>query len=144
MGCGGEFRTSPVEEPPVEDAADDAPEGPPDAPAGGAAPQGDTEEAVLAVWREVLGTDAVGADDGFFDVGGNSAALVTVQTRLREALGREVPMVTLFQHPTVRALAAWLDGGGEDDAPAEAGRKHAEERRGMRARRRDARRGRDG
>ena len=121
----------------------DAPQGPPDAPEGGAAAHGDTEEAVLAVWREVLGNDAVGATDSFFEAGGHSAALVQVQARLRETLGREVPMTVLFQHPTVRALAAWLDGEDDDGARAEAGRKHAEERRGMRARRRDARRGRD-
>lgn len=110
-------------------------------------PEGrETEDAVLAVWREVLETDAVGATDGFFDVGGNSAALVRVQARLRETMGRDVPMTVLFQHPTPRALAAWLDAAGAEDegeSRADAGRRHAEERRGMRARRRDARRERE-
>jgi mycobactin peptide synthetase MbtE len=69
-----------------------------------------TERLVADVWRSVLGVDAVRATDNFFDVGGHSLALVTVQQRLADLLGRELPVVTLFHYPSVRALAAHLDG----------------------------------
>jgi hypothetical protein len=70
------------------------------------------------VWREVLRTDGVGADDNFFDLGGNSVLLVKARSRLAEVFAREVPTVTLFTYPTVRALAAHFDGTGKTGARA--------------------------
>jgi len=70
-----------------------------------------TERLVAGVWRAVLGLPRIGATENFFDIGGHSLAIVAVQARLSEQLGREVPIVELFQHPTVRALAAHLDAG---------------------------------
>ncbi|MER6830124.1 amino acid adenylation domain-containing protein [Streptosporangium sp. NPDC000563] len=73
---------------------------------------GPTERAVAEVWRAVLGVPRVGAADNFFEIGGHSLAIAAVQARLGRALGREIPIVDLFRHPTIRALAAHLDGGG--------------------------------
>lgn len=75
-------------------------------------PETATERAVAAVWCEVLGRDAVGVTDNFFDSGGGSLAMATVQQRLNRLLGRELRVVDLFRYPTVRALAAHLDGAG--------------------------------
>jgi mycobactin peptide synthetase MbtE len=69
-----------------------------------------TEREIASVWCEVLGLPAVGATDNFFDVGGTSRAAVVVRERLGHRLGRPVSEVALFQYPTVRALAAHLDG----------------------------------
>jgi aryl carrier-like protein len=49
-----------------------------------------------------------GVEDNFFDVGGHSLLLVQIQTRLREALQKEIPIVSLFEHPTIRSLARYL------------------------------------
>ncbi|BCJ74463.1 hypothetical protein CS0771_40070 [Catellatospora sp. IY07-71] len=76
-------------------------------------PETATERAVAAVWCEVLGRDAVGVTDNFFDSGGGSLAMATVQQRLNRLLGRELRVVDLFRYPTVRALAAHLDGAGQ-------------------------------
>jgi len=73
---------------------------------------GPTERAVAEVWRAVLGVPRVGAADNFFEIGGHSLAIAAVQARLGKALGREIPIVDLFRHPTIRTLAAHLDGGG--------------------------------
>ncbi|WP_434446504.1 non-ribosomal peptide synthetase [Lentzea sp. E54] len=81
-----------------------------------------TERAITDVWREVLRTDRVGADDNFFDLGGNSLLLVKARSRLAEVFEREVPTVTLFTYPTVRALAAHFDGGGQVETRAAGGR----------------------
>jgi acyl transferase domain-containing protein/thioesterase domain-containing protein len=64
---------------------------------------------VAAVWREVLGVDAVGIDENFFDLGGHSLLMARVHARLREELAPAVTMIELFQHPTVGAIAAHLD-----------------------------------
>ena len=69
------------------------------------APRTRAEEAVAAVWREVLARDRVGIHDNFFEAGGNSLLLVQLQARLREALGRDLSMVEIFRNPTVHALA---------------------------------------
>ncbi|MDX3662222.1 amino acid adenylation domain-containing protein [Streptomyces sp. ID05-26A] len=82
-----------------------------------------TERTISDVWREVLRMDRVGADDNFFDLGGNSVLLVKARSRLAELFAREVPTVTLFTYPTVRALAAHFDGGGVVETRSTGGRK---------------------
>ncbi len=83
-------------------------------------------EATLAeVWRDVLGVERVGRDDGFFELGGHSLLMVRLQARLRERLGREIAIVDLFRYPTVAALAAHLgaDGDGTESSARKVGRK---------------------
>jgi amino acid adenylation domain-containing protein len=92
-----------------------------------AAPQGALEQAIAGAWREVLGHD-VGVNDVFFEVGGHSLLVARLRVALREALGREVSMIDLFQYPTVASLAAHLDASaraaetGDAEQPAERGR----------------------
>jgi amino acid adenylation domain-containing protein len=81
-------------------------------------PRTGMERVVAAVWREVIGVESVGVDDNFFDLGGHSLLLARVQARLSEILGRELPMVDLFRHPTVGALAEALSGGVEPEPAA--------------------------
>jgi hypothetical protein len=75
-----------------------------------APPQTPTERLLAGAWCEVLGLPAVDATESFFDVGGASVTMVAVQHRLRALTGREVRIVDLFRFPTVRTLAAFLDG----------------------------------
>ncbi|WP_433858832.1 amino acid adenylation domain-containing protein [Streptomyces kronopolitis] len=66
---------------------------------------------VAEVWRECLGVeDDFGPEDSFFDVGGTSLTLTTVAGKLGERLGRRVPPVLVFRHPTLAALAEALEG----------------------------------
>jgi aryl carrier-like protein len=55
-------------------------------------------------------------DDNFFDFGGHSLQVVQVQNRLRETVGVDVPVLKLFQFPTIRALAKFI--GEQAAAPA--------------------------
>ncbi|MFG1951594.1 amino acid adenylation domain-containing protein [Micromonospora sp. NPDC048830] len=73
----------------------------------------ETEELIAGIWREVLERDGVGVTDNFFDIGGHSMALAAVHARLIAATGRSIAMLDLFRHPTVRALAAHLDGAAD-------------------------------
>jgi amino acid adenylation domain-containing protein len=90
-------------------------------------PATETEARVAGIWRELLNVAAVGVEDSFFDVGGHSLLLARLQSRLAGELGSALTVVDLFQYPTVRAIAARLQGGA-GPAAAETG----EERGGAR------------
>jgi amino acid adenylation domain-containing protein len=81
-------------------------------------PRGDLEREIARLWCEVLRRPAVGRDESFFDLGGHSLSLAAVQERLEARLGRRVPLVDLFEHPTVRSLAAHLQAETAAPAPA--------------------------
>jgi polyketide synthase PksJ len=76
------------------------------------------EQQLTAIWTSVLGLETVGIHDNFFDLGGDSLLLLRVHARLREATGAEVPIVDLFAHPTVGALAAHLARVGPSPSPS--------------------------
>jgi acyl carrier protein len=69
------------------------------------APADETEEAVAAVWRELLGLGEVGARDDFFELGGDSLLATQVVARLRDRLGVQVPLSAVLEQPTVADLA---------------------------------------
>jgi acyl carrier protein len=74
-------------------------------------PNNDVERAIVSVLHELLGASDIGVDDNFFDLGANSLMMVQASVRLRALLGRPVPLVRMFQHPTARALAGALGVG---------------------------------
>jgi amino acid adenylation domain-containing protein len=80
------------------------------------APVSPTERRIAEVWQRVLRLEKVGIDDNFFDAGGHSLLMVEVQAQLQEVLATEIDLVALFEHATVRSLAAHLRGG--DSAPS--------------------------
>ena len=94
------------------------------------APRLPLEQTVAAIWAEVLGLERVGVNLNFFDLGGHSLLLARVQARLRDALGREVPIVDLFRFPTVASLAGHLGGETPAEAPRPLPRKAAADGRG--------------
>ncbi len=80
-----------------------------DAPEG-AAPVGSLERRIAAIWSDVLDLPAPPVDRGFFDLGGHSLLAVRAHRLLERELGRAIPLIDLFAHPTIRALARHLDG----------------------------------
>ncbi|HEX2081842.1 MAG TPA: amino acid adenylation domain-containing protein, partial [Longimicrobium sp.] len=70
------------------------------------APQTEVEEALAEIWADVLGVERVGATDDFFALGGHSLLIMRLITRVRDALGVETSIRTVFAAPTLRAMAA--------------------------------------
>ncbi|XWW45390.1 amino acid adenylation domain-containing protein [Fibrella sp. USSR17] len=74
------------------------------------APGNPTEEKLSAVWKEVLASERIGVNDNFFELGGNSLLAVRTMAAVGQALGQDIPVTKLYQFPTLRALAGYLDG----------------------------------
>ncbi len=70
-----------------------------------APPQTPTQVTMAAIWREVLGLEQVGIHDNFFELGGHSLLATQTISRIRNTFGIELPLRTLFEHPTVAGLA---------------------------------------
>lgn len=73
-----------------------------------AAPASDLESQLATIWQDLLGVARVGRADNIFDLGANSLLTVQAGQRLSAAIGRRVPLVSLFRFPTIAALAAHL------------------------------------
>ncbi|WP_084654601.1 non-ribosomal peptide synthetase [Nocardia altamirensis] len=69
------------------------------------APATRAEETVAEIFGEVLGLDRVGADDDFFELGGNSLIATRIAARLGAALDIRIPLHLVFETPTVAGLA---------------------------------------
>jgi hypothetical protein len=74
-----------------------------------------TAGVVARAWCAVLGRSGVGTQDNFFDLGGHSLMLAQVAEWISVELSTPVRLVTLFEYPTVAALAAHLDGQARPD-----------------------------
>ncbi|KAF9957565.1 hypothetical protein BGZ72_001655, partial [Mortierella alpina] len=68
------------------------------------APLGETEEAIAAIWSELLGVNQISRHDSFFALGGHSLLVVKMLDRLHR-LGLTVSVRVLFESPTLSVLA---------------------------------------
>ncbi|HEU4557299.1 MAG TPA: non-ribosomal peptide synthase/polyketide synthase, partial [Longimicrobium sp.] len=82
------------------------------------APVGETEQALAAIWSELLGVGRVGRGDHFFDLGGHSLLAVRVVSRVRQALGVEAAIGDLFERPVLADFARGLETAVRAEAPA--------------------------
>jgi phthiocerol/phenolphthiocerol synthesis type-I polyketide synthase E len=86
-----------------------------------AAPQTELEALLAEIWSEVLGVTGIARDDDFFDLGGNSLVAVQLVARIRNATQVKLPMRSLFEAPSVAAMAELVEGlRAEQPAPATA------------------------
>ncbi|MGC9293249.1 MAG: non-ribosomal peptide synthetase [Acidobacteriaceae bacterium] len=85
---------------PMQNVATDASEG----------EQSWMEQTIAQAWADVLGVDHIGLHQNFFDLGATSLMVPEVQIELQQKLGREVPLIDLFQFHTVSSLAGRLSG----------------------------------
>ena len=74
------------------------------------APKNETEKILAAIWEEILGIKQPGIDDNFFSIGGHSLKAMMLTAKIQEQLQKEVPIKVLFEKPTIRELAEFLQG----------------------------------
>jgi acyl carrier protein len=76
------------------------------------APQGAIEESLADLWTELLGGQRVGRNDNFFELGGHSLMAMRMASTLASRHACEIPVRTVFEAPTLEALAARLQAAG--------------------------------
>ncbi len=83
----------------------------------GRRPQSPSERRLAALWGDVLQREDVRADEGFFEVGGNSLLAIRLVSAVRREFGIELPVAVVFRQPTLSGLARILDGEETARAP---------------------------
>ncbi|MDM0116965.1 amino acid adenylation domain-containing protein [Variovorax sp. J22R133] len=74
------------------------------------APRSPLEEGLQAIWQHVLGKSGFGIRTNFFDLGGHSLLATQIVSRVRALFRIELPVRSIFEHPTIEGLARLLDG----------------------------------
>ncbi|MET9107938.1 MupA/Atu3671 family FMN-dependent luciferase-like monooxygenase [Streptomyces zhihengii] len=80
-----------------------------------AAPAPGLRAVVRTAWEKALARTGFGADEDFFDLGGDSIAAIRVVAELNSRLGGSLPVNLVYLHPTVDALASALDTTPESE-----------------------------
>jgi acyl carrier protein len=70
---------------------------------------------LVELWKQILRTEDVRLDDGFFDLGGNSITAVRLLPLIEQRFRVEPHISVVFDHPTPRRLAAALAAIGAMD-----------------------------
>lgn len=99
-------------------------------------PQTDMQRLVAATLEEILVVERVGIQDNFFDLGLHSLSAVQLQSKLEELLQKKVPMVEIFKHSTIQALAKYLGQQEDDEISVTEFQDRAQKEREVRQRRR--------
>jgi amino acid adenylation domain-containing protein len=96
-----------------------------------------TAAILVAIWSQVLGRPQVGIDDNFFELGGHSISILQVAAAVKQQLGGvEIPVVKLFQYPTIAKLTAYLNGEQQNSQSNNQLKNRAEQQKAANARRR--------
>jgi amino acid adenylation domain-containing protein len=78
------------------------------------APRNAIERRLAALWEETLQVGRIGVSDNFFEIGGRSILAARLFMKISRQFGRELPLSTLAQAPTVELLARILDGESKE------------------------------
>ena len=78
-----------------------------------ALPRDATELRVVQIWQEILGVQAAGIQESFFDLGGHSLLAARLMAKVEREFGVRLPLSALFEQPTVAALAGLIRKKGE-------------------------------
>jgi amino acid adenylation domain-containing protein len=100
-----------------------------------------TQTRLQAIWRQALRRIDLGLDDNFFDLGGTSLQLLEVHAQITPVFAVSLPLTELFAYPTLRRLAARIDGTGDAQQALLSVDDRAEKRSAALARARSGRRG---
>ncbi len=80
-----------------------------DAAAADSEPLSPVEAQLAAIWRDVIGADAVGRHDNFFALGGHSLSATRMTSRIRQDLAAELSLRVIFDTPVLADLARYIE-----------------------------------
>jgi len=80
-------------------------------------PRDALEKRLVGIWQQILGVPVVGVNDDFFELGRQSLLAVSLFVQIEEAFGRQLPLATLFEAPTIKQLADVLRRETEEEPP---------------------------
>ncbi len=86
-----------------------------------------TEKTIANVWSELLQLDKVGVNDNFFELGGNSLLAVKTIAALRQKHGFQLGIAKLYQYPTIKQIALFVEGKNEQPTTLKIDNKKATE-----------------
>jgi amino acid adenylation domain-containing protein len=81
----------------------------------GTLPQTETEKRLASIWMEILGIKSVHLEDHFFRLGGHSLKAIQVIYRVQSQFDLQIPVSSLFEHPTLVDFAGVVEGLRKDD-----------------------------
>lgn len=81
-------------------------------------PENEMEEALVTIWMQVLKRDAVGVNQSFFEIGGNSLRAAEMGMLIVKQFQTEIPAAQLYETPTIRGIAKMMsqDSGRQNSA----------------------------
>jgi aspartate racemase len=77
------------------------------------APRDKLELQLTKIWEEVLGKKPISVRDNFFDLGGHSLLAVSLFAQIEKTFGKNLPLASLFQAPTIEQLTSLLSQSRE-------------------------------
>jgi acyl carrier protein len=83
------------------------------------APRSGVENALAGIWQDLLEIERVGINDNFFELGGTSLLIIKLANKLEVRLQTAVNITTLFEYPTIRRFADYLEVRGASDSNSE-------------------------
>ena len=78
-----------------------------------------SEKQITVIWQDVLKIEKISIEDNFFELGGHSLLAMKVMSCIRDQLGKEIPLSSMFKSPTVKGLALALDEIPDDKTSEE-------------------------
>ncbi|TFH34342.1 MAG: hypothetical protein E4G99_09710, partial [Anaerolineales bacterium] len=79
------------------------------------APRNEQEQKLIEVWERILGVHPIGVEDDFFDLGGHSLLAVRLFSVIEKEIGVTLPLMTLFDSPTIAQQVKYLRGEVSDE-----------------------------
>ncbi|NIM15674.1 MAG: amino acid adenylation domain-containing protein [Candidatus Aminicenantes bacterium] len=72
-------------------------------------PKNKTEKIIAGIWKEVLNFDKVSIYDNIFDLGGDSIKIIKINSKIRQILKKDIPILSMFRFPTIKSLSGFLN-----------------------------------
>jgi phthiocerol/phenolphthiocerol synthesis type-I polyketide synthase E len=75
------------------------------------APRNEVEQTITEIWQKLLGIKQIGVHDNYFDLGGTSVLAVRLFAQIEKIFGKNIPVTTLINAPTIGQLASMIEKG---------------------------------